>query len=340
MSPEVRAATTTPARAPTPSARWTRFARKIELLSSVTESSLNRLTKSQLVGVVSDLLAMAARQEYERARRFEAATASAEAKKAREKAERVAAARRAREKAEASRRRVERAAQTAAAMTIQRHWRGHASRQRQNHHRRALIAYAEEAAAIEARVQATRRRDAAAMKIQSEWRGRVARAEANRRWLEAWSERRDARNLESAAREDAMEMREREDREADAREEWRRMNAAGGDVKNALSALKSRRRSGRAPRPDPPPYRGDDDEVLGFVVDAGEEGKRGKITVWRWTLRDPARLTVRRRDSDSTRTATRTAKPTRRSPGRTERDPKRAVTGSLHQSIGNTTCTE
>ena len=247
---------------------------KIELLSSVTESSLNRLTKSQLVGVVSDLLAMAARQEYERARRFEAATASAEAKKAREKAERVAAARRAREKAEASRRRVERAAQTAAAMTIQRHWRGHASRQRQNHHRRALIAYAEEAAAIEARVQATRRRDAAAMKIQSEWRGRVARAEANRRWLEAWSERRDARNLESAAREDAMEMREREDREADAREEWRRMNAAGGDVKNALSALKSRRRSGRAPRPDPPPSRGDDDEVLGFVVDAGEEGKR------------------------------------------------------------------
>ena len=60
------------------------------------------------------VLAMAARQEYERARRFEAATASAEAKKAREKAERVAAARRAREKAEASRRRVERAAQTAA----------------------------------------------------------------------------------------------------------------------------------------------------------------------------------------------------------------------------------
>jgi hypothetical protein len=247
---------------------------KIELLSSVTESSLNRLTKSQLVGVVSDLLAMAARQEYDRARRFEAATASAEAKKARDKAERVAAARRAREKAEESRRRVERAAQTAAAITIQRHWRGHASRQRQNHHRRALIAYAEDAAAIEARVQATRRRDAAATKIQSEWRGRVARAEANRRWLEAWSERRDARNLERAAREDAVEMREREDREANAREEWRRMNAAGGDVKNALSALKSRRRSGRAPRPEPPPYRGDDDNILGFVVDAGEGGNR------------------------------------------------------------------
>ena len=153
-----------PRREPRHPPRAGRGSRENRTLSSVTESSLNRLTKSQLVGVVSDLLAMAARQEYERARRFEAATASAEAKKAREKAER-GPPRGAREKAEASRRRVERAAQTAAAMTIQRHWRGHASRQRQNHHRRALIAYAEEAAAIEARVQATRRRDAAAMKI-------------------------------------------------------------------------------------------------------------------------------------------------------------------------------
>ena len=66
---------------------------RIELLSHVNETSLRKLSKKQLVGVVGDLLAMAARQEFERARRFETATSSASVRRAKEKAEREAALR-------------------------------------------------------------------------------------------------------------------------------------------------------------------------------------------------------------------------------------------------------
>ena len=134
---------------------------------------MRKLTKTQLVGVVSDLLAMAARQEYERERRFEAATATAKARRAREAAERAAARRDANRKeqhaASAARRRVE----SAAATVIQRHFRGHAARRRHDHRRIARLSYAEDLARCADRAAEATRRDAAAVVIQAAVRARA-----------------------------------------------------------------------------------------------------------------------------------------------------------------------
>ena len=44
---------------------------KVDLLRGVTEARLKKLSRAQLTGIVSDLLAMAARFEFEREERFE-----------------------------------------------------------------------------------------------------------------------------------------------------------------------------------------------------------------------------------------------------------------------------
>ena len=58
---------------------------KIELLQNVTEERMRSLTRDELVGVVGDLLALAARSEYERERRFREATRLAAERSAAEK---------------------------------------------------------------------------------------------------------------------------------------------------------------------------------------------------------------------------------------------------------------
>ena len=164
---------------------------RIELLSHVNETSLRKLSKKQLVGVVGDLLAMAARQEFERARRFETATSSASVRRAKEKAEREAALRRERERAEQAERAAIRERRVAAAVTIRSAYaetrcapspRTDAKRWRHEKDLREAEARAAEAV----------RREAASTTIQSAFRARVARREAKSRWLQAWASRRRA----------------------------------------------------------------------------------------------------------------------------------------------------
>ena len=110
---------------------------KIELLQNVTEERLRSLTRVELVGVVGDLFALAARSEYERERRFREATRAA--------AERTAAGKTGRARAgtssgaptreELGAREVARweakkreARETVAAVRIQRHARGYLAR--------------------------------------------------------------------------------------------------------------------------------------------------------------------------------------------------------------------
>ena len=108
--------------------------------------------------------------------------------------------------------------------------------------------------------------------------------------------------------------------------------AAGACVKNVLSALKRRRRSGR-PRSDPPPYRGDDDEVLGFVVLAGGGGEESGKSRSRADAPRPGEVARRSARTDSTRAGLAQRADEAESRARAERDPKRAVTGSLHPPI-------
>jgi hypothetical protein len=173
---------------------------RIELLSHVNETSLRKLSKKQLVGVVGDLLAMAARQEFERARRFETATSSASVRRAKEKAEREAALRRERERAEQAERAAIRERRVAAAVTIQKRFRGNAVRAKSWHRRQALASYEKDLREAEARAAEAMKREAACVTIQSAFRARVARREANKRWLQAWaSRRRDASRRQSGA---------------------------------------------------------------------------------------------------------------------------------------------
>ena len=165
---------------------------RIELLSHVNETSLRKLSKKQLVGVVGDLLAMAARQEFERARRFETATSSASVRRAKEKAEREAALRRERERAEQAERAAIRERRVAAAVTIQKRVRGNAVRAKSAHRREALASYEKDLREAEARAAEAVRREAASTTIQSAFRARVARREAKSRWLQAWASRRRA----------------------------------------------------------------------------------------------------------------------------------------------------
>ena len=173
---------------------------RIELLSHVNETSLRKLSKKQLVGVVGDLLAMAARQEFERARRFETATSSASVRRAKEKAEREAALRRERERAEQAERAAIRERRVAAAVTIQKRFRGNAVRAKSWHRRQALASYEKDVREAEARAAEAIKREHACVTIQSAFRARVARREANTRWLQAWaSQRRDASRRQSGA---------------------------------------------------------------------------------------------------------------------------------------------
>ena len=173
---------------------------RIELLSHVNETSLRKLSKKQLVGVVGDLLAMAARQEFERARRFETATSSASVLRAKEKAEREAALRRERERAEQAERAAIRERLVAAAVTIKKRFRGNAVRAKSWHRRQALASYEKDLREAEARAAEAIKLEAACVTIQSAFRARVARREANKRWLQAWaSRRRDASRRQSGA---------------------------------------------------------------------------------------------------------------------------------------------
>ena len=150
---------------------------KIELLQNVTEERLRSLTRVELVGVVGDLFALAARSEYERERRFREATRAA--------AERTAAGKTGRTRAgtssgaptreELGAREVARweakkreARETVAAVRIQRHARGYLAR--------AFIAgkkaAMERAAAAERDARESKRiREQAAVTVQSRWRG-------------------------------------------------------------------------------------------------------------------------------------------------------------------------
>lgn len=180
---------------------------KIELLQNVTEERLRSLTRVELVGVVGDLFALAARSEYERERRFREATRAA--------AERTAAGKSGRARAgtssgaptreELGAREVARweakkreARETVAAVRIQRHARGYLAR--------AFIAgkkaAIERAAAAEREARESKRiREQAAVTIQSRWRGFVARRHTNAVWLQLWERERAeaARVLEEAA---------------------------------------------------------------------------------------------------------------------------------------------
>ena len=161
---------------------------KIELLQNVTEERLRSLSRVELVGVVGDLFALAARSEYERERRFREATRAA--------AERTAAGKTGRARAGASSgaptreelgaREVARweakkreARETVAAVRIQRHARGYLAR--------AFIAgkkaAMERAAAAEREARESKRiRESAAVTIQSRM-ARLRRASRDQRGL-------------------------------------------------------------------------------------------------------------------------------------------------------------
>lgn len=221
---------------------------RIELLSHVNETSLRKLSKKQLVGVVGDLLAMAARQEFERARRFETATSSASVRRAKEKAEREAALRRERERAEQAERAAIRERRVAAAVTIQRRFRGNAVRAKSKHRREALASYEKDLREAKARAAEATRREAACVTIQSAFRARVARREVNSRWLQAWaSQRRDASRRQSGAFETRSKKSESESESASSK-------AIGGSPKRALHRKESGYRPREVARASPSPY--------------------------------------------------------------------------------------
>lgn len=225
---------------------------RIELLSHVNETSLRKLSKKQLVGVVGDLLAMAARQEFERARRFETATSSASVRRAKEKAEREAALRRERERAEQAERAAIRERRVAAAVTIQRRFRGNAVRAKSKHRREALASYEKDLREAEARAAEATRREAACVTIQSAFRARVARREVNSRWLQAWaSQRRDASRRQSGA----FETRSSRTRfKSESESESASSKAIGGSPKRALHRKESGYRPREVARASPSPY--------------------------------------------------------------------------------------
>ena len=229
---------------------------RIELLSHVNETSLRKLSKKQLVGVVGDLLAMAARQEFERARRFETATSSASVRRAKEKAEREAALRRERERAEQAERAAIRERRVAAAVTIQRRFRGNAVRAKSKHRREALASYEKDLREAEARAAEATRREAACVTIQSAFRARVARREVNSRWLQAWaSRRRDASRRRGGAFETrSFFSRTRSESESESESESASSKAIGGSPKRALHRKESGYRPREVARASPSPY--------------------------------------------------------------------------------------
>ena len=230
---------------------------RIELLSHVNETSLRKLSKKQLVGVVGDLLAMAARQEFERARRFETATSSASVRRAKEKAEREAALRRERERAEQAERAAIRERRVAAAVTIQRRFRGNAVRAKSKHRREALASYEKDLREAEARAAEATRREAACVTIQSAFRARVARREVHSRWLQAWaSRRRDASRRHSGAFETrSFFSRTRFESESESESESASSKAIGGSQKKrALHRKDSGYRPREVTRASPSPY--------------------------------------------------------------------------------------
>ena len=267
---------------------------RIELLSHVNETSLRKLSKKQLVGVVGDLLAMAARQEFERARRFETATSSASVRRAKEKAEREAALRRERERAEQAERAAIRERRVAAAVTIQRRFRGNAVRAKSKHRREALASYEKDLREAEARAAEATRREAACVTIQSAFRARVARREVNSRWLQAWaSQRRDASRRQSGA----FETRSSRTRfESESESESASSKAIGGSPKRALHRKESGYRPREVARASPSPY-------VFFADEAGPSADPPEST--------PPRRARRRRFAWTTPRATRREKRTK-----------------------------
>jgi hypothetical protein len=168
---------------------------RIELLSHVNETRLRELSKKQLVGVVGDLLAMAARQEFERERRFENATSSASVRRANEKAERAAALQRQRDREEDAKGVAIRKAEYAAAVVIQKLARGNATRAKAHHRAEAVKSYERDVKQAERRAKETAKREQASVSIQSVFRARRARIEAKRLWLQAWAKGRETQNI-------------------------------------------------------------------------------------------------------------------------------------------------
>jgi hypothetical protein len=220
---------------------------KIELLQNVTEERMRSLTRDELVGVVGDLLALAARSEYERERRFREATRLAAERSAAEKtrsrripgqgtSKPTLEELKAREVAkwEAQRHAAE---EEVAAVRIQRHARGYLARAFIAG-KKATIAQAQ--AAEYAAVESKRRREAAAVTIQSHFRGFVSRRETNRAWLQLWERQRsEAKGLRTmstqtaseASRGDAMNALRRRGKERRAESARRREERAAGAEK-------------------------------------------------------------------------------------------------------------
>ena len=167
----------------------------VDLLEHVTEERLKRLTAKQLVGVVGDLLAMAAQSERERAQRFREAmhrnALARESTKVLEERSVRARIRKEREWLEQRRRHTDDAArqlvETDAAVRIQRHARGFVTRRRLARKRekeRDMRRYNQMLPYLEERAGQHRRREAAARTIQARQRGIMARERcAKMRWF-------------------------------------------------------------------------------------------------------------------------------------------------------------
>ena len=226
---------------------------RIELLSHVNESTLRNLSKKQLVGVVGDLLAMAARQEFERERRFEKATSSASVRRANEKAERERALQRERARVEDAKRLELQKKRNEAAITIQKRVRGNKARSKAHHRAEALRNYEKDLEEAELRAKETLKREQGAVTIQSVFRARVARREARSLWLQAWSKNRketkksgmdfgsddtNSRNYPASPGVDTMSIKS-----IDSRAGGKNQNSE--TVYSPLSALKNRRRERR-----------------------------------------------------------------------------------------------
>lgn len=153
----------------------------IDLLENVTEERMNRLTAKQLVGVVGDLLAMAAQSEHERLKRFQEATqvttVTREASKMHERKTIKAKIRKEREWLEQRKRFTgdvaRRLLEDEAVLVLQRHARGYLVRARNARARareRKMQRYNEMLPELKAKAEESRRREAAARKIQSRQR--------------------------------------------------------------------------------------------------------------------------------------------------------------------------
>ena len=163
----------------------------IDLLENVTEERMNKLTSKQLIGVVGDLLAMAAQSEHERARRFHEATKvtnlTRESSKLHEKKSIKAKIRKEREWLEQRKRFTgdvaRRLMEDEAVVVIQSHARGYIVRARNARARereREMRRYNEMLPQLEARAETNRRREAAALRIQSRHRrGSLTRAHSH-----------------------------------------------------------------------------------------------------------------------------------------------------------------